>query len=510
MTVATYTLNVDWDNDGGFEDATSDLLPSFRITYGRDRLRRLSPPMVSGMSFILENGDNTYHPENTASPLFGNLVPHREVRLQATFSASTFTLFRGFLDDFEVATHPDEQRVYVEALDGLAATLETNISTALYKGIDTGAAINVVLDEVGWPVDDRDIDAGATSIPFWWEEGIPAWDAMLRLLNSEGPPALLYVDGGVITFRSRHHRLLDSASISSQATFRATGTEPLFSVDFQYDHGWRDIVNNVEFVVPLYEQQALSTVWEYIGETLVLAASEVRTIRATADDPFVVAVTADAFILDSVTNGVLDTNKLDSDDAIIDIVFTLTAGGVTTSIDRESGQTVSITFTAGGSGATLTDLHLDAQSVTNTGDVTVTDSDASSIADFGNRSWGEDTPWVNQNVAADLAAAIINDFKDPHPKIRMPVSANGHDDRMTQALTRKLSDRVTVIDAGIAGFDDEYFIDQITHNLDEAGNFHSTVFGCESVKPTLVSAALVFILDDVGDNGKLDTGVLAF
>ena len=47
-----------------------------------------------------------------------------------------------------------------------------------------------------------------------------------------------------------------------------------------------------------------------------LAASEVKTLRATADDPFVVAVGVDTFVLDSVTNGILDTNELDTDDAV--------------------------------------------------------------------------------------------------------------------------------------------------------------------------------------------------
>ncbi len=296
MVTATYDIDVDWDNNGVFEPVnavTTDTLQSLVVVFGRDRLRRLAPPMVSTMGFALENDDNTYHPENTASSLSGNLVPHRRIRLQATFSSTTHTLFQGFLDDFIVDTNPGRRQVAVNALDGLATALDTTISTALYKGIDTGTAIGVVLDLINWPEDDRDLDVGATNMAFWWEEDETAWNALLRLLNSEGPPALLYVSAGTIVFRSRHHRLLNSASTTSQATFRGGGTEPVFSVGFEYDHGWRDIINNVEFLVRLYVQEAKQTVWEFSGETLSLAASEVKTLRATAEDPFVVAVGED-------------------------------------------------------------------------------------------------------------------------------------------------------------------------------------------------------------------------
>ena len=52
-------------------------------------------------------------------------------------------------------------------------------------------------------------------------------------------------DGGIV-FKDRHHRLLDSASITSQATW--TGVEgsfgPVMSKPFIYDDAWRNIINH--------------------------------------------------------------------------------------------------------------------------------------------------------------------------------------------------------------------------------------------------------------------------
>jgi hypothetical protein len=52
-------------------------------------------------------------------------------------------------------------------VDNLADLRGQTISTSVYQSIRTGEAINVILDTWGWPTALRDLDPGATVIPFW-------------------------------------------------------------------------------------------------------------------------------------------------------------------------------------------------------------------------------------------------------------------------------------------------------------------------------------------------------
>jgi hypothetical protein len=45
----------------------------------------------------------------------------------------------------------------------------------MYAGIRTGDAVHRVLDAVGWPADLRDIDPGATVMPWWWLDDVEAF-----------------------------------------------------------------------------------------------------------------------------------------------------------------------------------------------------------------------------------------------------------------------------------------------------------------------------------------------
>src|SRR5690606_32639819 len=58
----------------------------------------------------------------------------------------------------------------------------------------------------------RQLDVGATVIRWWWAEDEDAFDAISKIVASEGPPAMVYAnEHGGIVFRSRHHRLLEPA-----------------------------------------------------------------------------------------------------------------------------------------------------------------------------------------------------------------------------------------------------------------------------------------------------------
>lgn len=220
-----YSVAVDWNSDGSFggdqDDVTDDVLQRGPVVfqYGRDQDRQLAPPAVGSMTMTLCNADRVYSPENPDSPIADDLSPAAPVTVETVYNDTLYPLFRGRVDDFEV--HPDRgDRSADITVVGLLSLLQgVKISTGLLEASRTGALIAVILDEVGW-TGPRDIDLGATHVPYWWLEEADAFTAMTDLLASEGPPSVAYVGAdGTFIFRDRHHRLLRAASVVSQATF---------------------------------------------------------------------------------------------------------------------------------------------------------------------------------------------------------------------------------------------------------------------------------------------------
>ena len=91
MTQATYVLEVDWNGDGDFGDANEDItadMIDFETGRGRDFASQLTGRAVAGrLRATLLNTTGKYSPFNTGSPLTGNVLPGRKVRLRSTSSA---------------------------------------------------------------------------------------------------------------------------------------------------------------------------------------------------------------------------------------------------------------------------------------------------------------------------------------------------------------------------------------------------------------------------------------
>lgn len=474
----TYDFRVDWNGDGDFDDTGENVTArvygtreTVTISYGRDQARSLSPTGPGEASFGLNNRSRDYSPENPSSPLAGNILPARQVRIQKTHLAQTYTLFRGYTDDYELLPERPASSVRITCLDLLARFKDTKISTPLYAGITTGQAIGYILDEMGWPTDDRDIDNGATLIRFWWETETDAFEALEKVVNSEGIPAMATVDAdGNFMFRDRHHRLTRSASLTSQTTFRDTGAEPKYSAPLAYDHGWRDIVNSVTLSVDERRLGPLSTVWE-TDASYSIDAGETISISVEATDPF----------------GSAEVPEEDTD-------FTVRSGSVAVSLSRTSGSSLTIFVQAGVTTAVINGMRLRARPLSVASTFQVHAEDSTSIQRYGRRSPPSlDAPWVGIHDAKAIAEIMLAHRAERLPIVTFRV-VNGNDTRMTQMLSRDLSDRVTVVEAE-TGLNADFYIEHIGHTITQAGLFHETTFGCEKA-PTQPSS--VFRFDTAG------------
>jgi len=487
MANATYVYSVDWSGDGTFtgngENVTARVMstPAVTVRYGRDQSRALAPITPGSAAFELDNTSRDYSPENGSSPLVGLIAPARESRIVATLSGVSYTLWRGHLDEFDIDATPGDRRLKVTNIDVLADLNSSTISTPIFTGIRTGTAINNILDALGW-TGGRDIDPGSTVIPYWWEEGTNAWDAILKVIHSEGPPAFVAVDAatGAFLYRDRAHRLVRTASKAVQTTFRDKGSDPRFSWPLGYDAGWRDVINSVTFNVATRVPTDPAVVWK--SETPIdLGPRESRNVIMKTDSPL------------------LKLSYLKWDPTGI--------GAFAVAWSRISGEAsaVTLTETAGGV-ARIDGLQMVGTLIPVSVTTQVKVEDSASIAKYGRKTYPNDAPWADVNDATAVANLVTIKRSE-----RLPIASvrltGGTEAILSQQLARDLSDLVMVVDAE-TGLNDPFYIEQIQHSISGGGagnRMLETVFGCEKVGPATDDPATVFTFDssafDVGTFG---------
>jgi hypothetical protein len=465
------------------EDVTARTLKrtDVNIRYGRDTRRATSVVTPAETAIEVNNRSRDYSPDNASSPLAGYLGPAKPFQIRAHMSSHRYTLFDGYLDDYTITPERDQRSVQFSAVDALSRLSDVDLSTELYDGRRTGELIHIVLDAAAWPAAARDIDPGATVVAWWYGEGTDALAALQDLVKAEGPSAYVTVDAnGWFVFRDRHHRLTRTASTTSQATFRDTGTEPLFSSPMSYDIGWNDLVNSVTVDVQVREpvpstEAVAPVVWEDPETIYNLSAGETRVINVKAESPFAAARTP--------------RNIGSSFDE-----YDLLTGSVTVSLSRTSGQTTSIIIQAS-TAASIKGMALRAYPIQTARTVQVTAEHPTSIAKYGRRSYTDDIPWAGPNDVTAIADLIIGQRAERLPTVSVTVK-NKNDTRLTQILTRNLSDRVTIVEAETSTNHD-HWIEQIEHTIQETGKWHEATFGCERV-PTQIANVFTFNVAGAG------------
>lgn len=461
---ATYEFMVDWDGDGVFgavgDDVTDRVLDrgaGFFARYGRDQARAFSPIAPGQAGLEIDNSSRDYSPENASSPLAGKVLPGRRIRARATLGGTTYGLFRGFLDDYEVLPDVEQRSVQITCMDGLERLRGIQLSTPLYRGIRSGEAVGRLLDAIGWPSSDRDLDVGASTFPFWIEDGTDALSALQRILDSEGGAALATIDeNNYFIYRDRHHRLIRSASKVSQATFHSDN-EPAISPPVRYDQGWKEIANIVRFEQPIRTIGTLAVVWQ-TAATYAIADGQTIEIPANASAPFLDAVTP-----------------------VAGVDYVLRSGTVTTALSRTAAQSLSVFVTAVGGLAVIDGMAVRAYPVSSASNTVVYAEDSTSRAKYGSQPWpsGRSPVWASLNDALAIAELILAARAERLPTMTITIRGQGNDVRLLQQLARDLSDRVRLTEPE-TGLDGDFWIEQIQHSISGATG-HVTTFGLEKV-----------------------------
>ena len=214
---------MDWNNDGDFSDTGENITSrtmKVEFTRGNDYASQLVGKVVSGvLNAEINNTSGDYSTFNTSSPLAGNLVPGRKVKLTGNDGSTTRTLWTGFIDSIQpIPSVNGANLARIKAIGPLGYLNKFEVSTALFANQYTGALIGKILDAAGWSGSDRDIDTGIISLPRFWVEGVKTLQA-LRLIEETESSLLEESATGSIVYRDRHARSKDTKSTNSQATY---------------------------------------------------------------------------------------------------------------------------------------------------------------------------------------------------------------------------------------------------------------------------------------------------
>lgn len=497
MALPVATIEIDWDDDGVFdapavypsgtgriargltlapttpadvgEDVTARVLRGISAERGRNQIKSLSPPLANDVQCALNNVSGDYNPDDPLSPLYPNVDVGRLLRWAMASGTTTHEIARVYLD--QIAPDPDwgRQLVDVTGLSQLSRLVRKDrFSSPLYgdgtlaNAIRIDEAMHVLFDLAEIPMDRRAFDVCQTKLLFFHVKPTDElFDLAIRLWASEGPGARLY-DGadGVTYLTQRHAQLTNPRSSEVQATFRDTATEP-FYVAWEPDAGEQSIVNTCSVAWRRRAVDALdAVVWQF-GATVALAAGESRLfkVQPASDDP-IASVVAPAAGTD----------------------YAVAAGSLASAtFDRTSGPFVTLTLTAGGSGATLTGLQVRGKlaRVIASSQVVNTIDTQDSIDRYGPKPYTLPTlPEIDYLTLQDFANAVVSLNQWPRPMRTIEVRLVS-DAMIDGALGREPGDRVRIVNER-TGFDREMFVEYMRVVWPETGT-PTAYLGCEAV-----------------------------
>jgi hypothetical protein len=468
---ATYELRVDWNNDGDYLDAGEDLsalLMDATIDRGfNDPITRMA---TVGRARITVNNDD----QSLSPPLEASVLPRRPVRLRMTYGGMTSTVFEGLLESIDPSPGIyGDRRVVLSCVDDTIRLDEHHGPIAIQTDVYADDIISAAVSAVYTP-SSTDYDQGINKFPF----GADRWSYDTRRATGASNNAYLQntnaaakirdacvsdwgyffiAKDGTPTFRNRHATSLDT---SVDLTLDNT------MADMRYRKSTQPIFNIIE--VTCYPR-SISTAWEVLGEVNqdnapMIEASAAETFELSFRDP---------------SNPSLHIGGKDVIVPVANTDYEATSDEAGEGDDETSNVTVTdYNIYADSAEIELTNaaahpvyvqkLRVRGHAVRVQEPITITKSDATSIAAYGRRRMPIDAVLMNTPQQAEsLANFLLDYYKDPQDEMRgIAFYANNSATLMAAARDLELLDRVVVSEgqtglSSVAGW-----IFSIRHTID--------------------------------------------
>jgi hypothetical protein len=225
MILGTGILDVNILGDSAaFIVDVSDQVNLIQTSRGRNALADQFQTGQLTLRIVDQNGD--FNPTNPSGPYYQLLTPMKKVQISATYSATTYSLFSGFITSY-VNTQPKDATevayTTITAVDAfrLASNAQISTVTGATAGNLSGTRINQILDQINWPATMRDVDAGLTTMQADPGTARTSLDAMTTVATSEYGALYVNTDGEFVF----QDRAVTAGSIGGTVTtFNDDGT----------------------------------------------------------------------------------------------------------------------------------------------------------------------------------------------------------------------------------------------------------------------------------------------
>ena len=477
MPTSTYVVSIDWNANDVFtdsgEDITADVIEMSWRCGGRDYASQLVGRSTSGFcSLTVTNETGKYNSFNSASALYGNLLPGRKIKI----TMDGVAMFRGFLDTIEPLPHISGiHRAIIRGIGPFAYIAQRKVSIALQQNKTTDQLIGTVLTEAGWPAGDTVNDAGLTTLKWFQTGGKVDVLSALREIEAAEFGFINENKSGQIVFHNRHHRMNTSVSTTSQATLTDAPAGALRYNAIKQMDPLKEVFNIIEATVRGFTVQASAVLWTLpeaaaTNDSPPIDVGETKVFWAQYPNP---QSPAQASFVSAWTTLVATTDYL-AFDAADGTGENLTANCTVVLTKFDNAMKISISHNAVRK-AYVTFLQARGTPVYENDPTVIKAEDSTSKTKYGERTFPIGSRWIpTTDEATDYTNFILGIYKDPRPILRLTINAEMSAAALSFAANREVADRVTVVASGAAdlGISADFFIEAQTHRVTNGGKSH--------------------------------------
>ena len=213
-------------------DITS-LVNTVSVSRGRDRILDRHEAGRSTVTFTDTTG--TFDPDNGTHA--DKILPMRQLKITATYSGVVYTIYSGFIDEWDYTYTPGEAAAFVTlvATDAFRILNLTDVTTVAgaSSGDLTGTRIGEILAEISWPPSSRDFSTGITTCQADPGTARDTLSACQTIVDTE-LGAFFTKTNGVLKFMDRN--AIVKAHAASPTVYVDTGSGIYYeSIDFDID-----------------------------------------------------------------------------------------------------------------------------------------------------------------------------------------------------------------------------------------------------------------------------------
>lgn len=489
MTTAAYSVKIDIDRDSTYGHAKSDITPYVRNLSWNNGMsspyQEIAPP--ARLSITLDNSGGAFDLDNASAAYYGLLTKGALVRVQATYSATTYTLFIGKLSAITIEPGVYGRDATLQATDLMAELLDAEYVPPLQTNVRTDEVLEAMFasgiialpyatdywilgvsgySELGsttvllGAADMIDFENGVTTLSYagdnaGTERGISAQGYIRDAVAAEcGGRFFFNSRTGKFTFHNRHH----------DANYTIDETLTGAAIDSMAYRVQDDIVNRVTIG---YQPRTLGTagsiVWE-LDAPIVLEPGVSKTIVARYRDPD----NESAHV--GVINPLPIAMGTDATAYITNTAIDITAQLSATPNWGGSSAKVQLTNGSGTQSMTVSTLKLRGTPLTSYGKQSVEQFDADSYALYGLYDKSMTLRMVDDDeLAQNYADSIVAQFAHGVGRITaVTFNANKNDTRMTCAMTCAIGTYITVDDSS-TGHNADYIVVGERHSVTAGG-----------------------------------------